>query len=281
MDWRQRVCCGQLDKVRMDSVTSWIGQVPAVSVAVSLVKRGWSTIQSFVGNAVSVGVSLFKSGWSSIKSFFGLANGGIIGANGGAKYFASGGRIMNNGRASWWNSVQKYADGTPRAHGTMFVAGEAGPEVVGHVNGRTEVLNKSQIAEAIRSAVLSAMEGAINSLCSFLSQRLADCANAVISAILFASTITSPIPVTFTLGRLEGNGVTLAEKLEALSNNVGFTAPAFATGTVMTASPCTSGTANRLLSAPRRRSRQIAPRFRPRRRVSRSSFEQTWTFSQR
>ncbi len=48
-----------------------------------------------------------------------------------------------------------------------------------------------------------------------------------------------------------------------------------------TASPCTSGTAKRLLSAPRRRSQQIAPRFRPHRRVSRSSFEQTWTFSQR
>ena len=70
---------------------------------------------------------------------------------------AKGGVIMSSGKASWWGGVQKYASGTMRAHGSLFVAGEAGPEVVGHVNGRTEILNKSQIASAIYSAVVSAM----------------------------------------------------------------------------------------------------------------------------
>ncbi len=57
-------------------------------------------------------------------------------------------------------SIPQYAAGGLPSHGTMFVAGEAGAEVVGHINGRTEVLNASQIASAIHAAVLSAMQQA-------------------------------------------------------------------------------------------------------------------------
>ena len=49
------------------------------------------------------------------------------------------------------------------SHGTMFVAGETGAEIVGHINGKTEVLNQSQIASAIYSAVYSAMSQFDNS----------------------------------------------------------------------------------------------------------------------
>ena len=45
-----------------------------------------------------------------------------------------------------WHDIPQYASGTMNAHGSLFLAGEAGPEIVGHVGGRTEVLNKSQIA---------------------------------------------------------------------------------------------------------------------------------------
>ena len=58
-----------------------------------------------------------------------------------------------------WRSLPKYAGGTARAHGTLFAAGEAGPEVVGHIGGRTEVLNRSQLAATMYSAVRSAMAG--------------------------------------------------------------------------------------------------------------------------
>ena len=61
-----------------------------------------------------------------------------------------------------WHNVPQYATGGLPNHGTMFVAGEAGAEVVGHINGRTEVLNASQIASAIHAAVLSAMQQANN-----------------------------------------------------------------------------------------------------------------------
>ena len=56
-----------------------------------------------------------------------------------------------------WHNIQQYANGGSPSHGSMFVAGEAGAELVGHINGRTEVLNQSQIASAIYSAVVSAM----------------------------------------------------------------------------------------------------------------------------
>jgi len=64
------------------------------------------------------------------------------------------GGVLNHGA---WSSIPKYAKGTTRAHGSLFVAGEAGPEVVGHVGGRTEVLNRSQMAATMYAAVKSAM----------------------------------------------------------------------------------------------------------------------------
>jgi len=59
-----------------------------------------------------------------------------------------------------WHNIAQYATGGIPSQGTMFVAGEAGAEVVGDINGRTEVLNQSQLASAIHSAVLSAMQQA-------------------------------------------------------------------------------------------------------------------------
>ena len=64
------------------------------------------------------------------------------------------GGVFSNGR---WSRIPQYANGTTNAHGSLFLAGEAGPEIVGHVGGRTEVLNKSQLASAMYAAVRSAM----------------------------------------------------------------------------------------------------------------------------
>jgi hypothetical protein len=64
------------------------------------------------------------------------------------------GGVFSNNR---WTDIPQYAGGTLNAHGSLFLAGEAGPEIVGHVGGRTEVLNKSQIAAAMYSAVQAAM----------------------------------------------------------------------------------------------------------------------------
>ena len=160
------------------TIKNWIGS-HTVGVGISLWKKGWSSISSFVGTSVSVGISLFKSGWTSIKKFFGLANGGIVSANGGVKMFASGGIITPN----MWKAMPKYAGGTNRAHGSMFVAGESGAELVGHVNGTTEVLNRFQLAEVMHSSIVSAMAQFARHWQS-MSHDLVTCANGIINSVM-------------------------------------------------------------------------------------------------
>ena len=65
------------------------------------------------------------------------------------------GGVFSNGR---WNSIPQYASGTLNA-GSMFVAGEAGPELVGHVGSRTEVLNQSQLAATMAASMAQANAG--------------------------------------------------------------------------------------------------------------------------
>jgi hypothetical protein len=78
----------------------------------------------------------------------GFAEGGSIDAYGHIRRFANGGII---------DAIHAYAGGTARAIGSLFLAGEAGPEIVGHVGGRTEVLNRSQLAATMYAAVNAAM----------------------------------------------------------------------------------------------------------------------------
>lgn len=69
--------------------------------------------------------------------------------------------VMKNGGAYYggaWHDIPQYASGG-KPHGSMFIAGEAGAELVGHIGGRTEVLNQSQLAATMYSAVTSAMNG--------------------------------------------------------------------------------------------------------------------------
>lgn len=57
-----------------------------------------------------------------------------------------------------WHDIPQAASGG-KFHGTLFWAGENGAEVVGHAGGRTEVLNRSQLAATMYAAVHSAMSG--------------------------------------------------------------------------------------------------------------------------
>lgn len=68
---------------------------------------------------------------------------------------AKGGIFANGG----WHNIPQYAGGTSDAlsHGSVFVAGEHGSEIVGNINGRTEVLNRSQIAATIKASTISGM----------------------------------------------------------------------------------------------------------------------------
>jgi len=56
-----------------------------------------------------------------------------------------------------WSNIPQYANGGSPSHGSLVWAGENGPEILANANRRTEILNKSQIASSIYSAVVSAM----------------------------------------------------------------------------------------------------------------------------
>ena len=75
----------------------------------------------------------------------------------GATYTATGG-IYKNGR---WQDITKYAAGGTPMSGEMFIAREAGPEMVGTLNGSTAVVNNDQIVNSIADGVFRAASAAL------------------------------------------------------------------------------------------------------------------------
>ena len=56
-----------------------------------------------------------------------------------------------------WGSLPRYANGGFPAQGEIFIAREAGPELVGRIGSSTAVANNRQIIQGIKQAVLEAM----------------------------------------------------------------------------------------------------------------------------
>lgn len=150
----------------------------AVSVAISIFKSGWSTISSFVGTSVSTAIKLTKSGWSSITSFVGssvsvavsLAKSGWTSISSWIGSLATTLKIKLPHIGVEWEdtgfmgvkypkfSVSYYAQGGFPDMGQLFIAREAGAELVGSIGGRTAVANNDQIVEGIYQGVLAAMQ---------------------------------------------------------------------------------------------------------------------------
>lgn len=163
------------------SLSDWVGT--DVTVKTSLQRLGWTTLADWMGNNVVAFVSLAKKNWSSLGSWVGdrvtayvnLVRGNFrslsdwIGKtiNVGVNLFSNwisrrkNGGILSDGM---WSDIPQYANGTRNAHGSLFLAGEAGPEIVGHVGGRTEILNRSQLASTMYSSVIRAMTPAMSAI---------------------------------------------------------------------------------------------------------------------
>ena len=130
--------------VSEDAVLNLFTWTKTVTItAISIAKDALDSLKKKIKEAID----------SAAKSS-GAASGGVI-SNGRFSRFASGG-IIDNG---FVRKLPHYAGGTMDAHGTLFVAGEAGPEILGHIGGRTEILNQSQLAQTMYAAVRSAMSG--------------------------------------------------------------------------------------------------------------------------
>lgn len=156
-----------LVKANWHNLTAWIGN--SSTAYIYLARGNFYSLQSWIGDSVTVRVNLKYGGGtvtsSSSKSFGSATGGGGGSAGGGAgrsNRRANGG-IFSNGI---WRDIPQYAGGTTNAHGSLFLAGEAGPEIIGHVGGRSEILNKSQLASAMYSSVVRAMAPVVSSLVS-------------------------------------------------------------------------------------------------------------------
>lgn len=201
-----------LIKSGWQTVKTWVGNIPVLSQFISLAKSGWSRVTSwvrqFITGNVGQKISLMKGAWSSVsqwvrdriggavtvavnltkgwvsgltnkaRKWLGLSTGGYITGSGIVHQFADGGIIGKSG-------ISYFANGTTNAgaHGSMFVAGENGAEMVGHINGQTEVLNRSQISMAMRSAVISGM-AQFTDYWRNLTSQMVICTNAIIRTIM-------------------------------------------------------------------------------------------------
>lgn len=158
------------------TVASWVEQFKggAVNVLVGLTKH-WGTVAQWVrdrtGGVVDITVNLIKGWKGTLKRWLGLQGGGIIANNGALKFMAEGGVI-----------IPSYATGTNDAHGSMFLAGENGPEMVGHIGGRTEVMNRFQLASVMKESIETVMEGYMPSM-NAMNGNIIRGANGVIRAI--------------------------------------------------------------------------------------------------
>lgn len=144
-----------LKKDGWTTLNKYVGKLD--KVAVKLYKSGWKSINSFVGTTVKVGIQLIKDGWSSFKNWLGIGNDNSSSKKKTAKK-ANGG-IYTGGM---WHNIAHYAVGTENAPaGQLFIAREAGPELVGTIAGHTSVMNNDQIVASVSDGVARAVRSVI------------------------------------------------------------------------------------------------------------------------
>ena len=113
-----------------------------------------------IGYTITVGVKLAKSGWTSVSDWIGdlTAKLKIKLPTVTVKWESTGG--LNSVSIPKF-SVKYYAAGGFPMDGEVFVAREAGPELVGTIGGRTAVANNDQIVESVSQGVYRAFTQAM------------------------------------------------------------------------------------------------------------------------
>lgn len=140
------------------ALSDWGGTVTAY-VKRALAK-GQKKLQAAFGGTIEVGVKLIRKGWKSLKSWIGDKLN--VNVNVGKK--ASGGILIGN----TWKKIQQYASGGLPNQGQMFIAREAGPELVGTISGHTSVMNNDQIVSSVSSGVAQAVSSTMSKIAQSL-----------------------------------------------------------------------------------------------------------------
>lgn len=127
----------ELPKV-INNVIDWFKKLPNAikTIGENLIKGLWNGI-------VGLGTWL----WDQISSFFGGLWDIVSGFFGG----------FGSGFSETYSPVPKYATGGFPTTGQMFIAREAGPELIGTIGGRSAVVNNNQIVEAVSNGVARAV----------------------------------------------------------------------------------------------------------------------------
>lgn len=127
-------------------------------------KKWWKNVtnewsNTTAGKTLTVAIGFAKNAlnnlWSSVTGFFG---GKTVNVGTKATKKANGG-IYTGGM---WHNITKYALGTENAPaGQVFIAREAGPELVGTIGGHTSVVNNDQIVASVSDGVARAVRSVI------------------------------------------------------------------------------------------------------------------------
>ena len=156
------------------NITNKLQDIKDYASAMSDLRSQWQDASATFSASASITATVASTiDSSSLSNTFAQVNEAIerwLRNNRNAKKFleiakANGGWVSPYGYGEFANGgiIKGYANGG-RPHGTMFLAGEAGPEIVGHVGGRTEVLNKSQLAVTMANAVKLGMASGFNNI---------------------------------------------------------------------------------------------------------------------
>lgn len=149
----------ELKKNGWSSISKFVGT--AVDVYTKLRKNGWTSISGYIGTAVTVYTKLKKSGWSTISRWLGIASALKISFRLPRIKVNWGSKKVAGFTISYPTGFSTYAKGGFPQKGQMFIANEAGPEMIGTMGGRTAVANNNQITTGIASAVYPAVYNAI------------------------------------------------------------------------------------------------------------------------
>ncbi len=177
---------GNTEEIKEGLLQMWEGIKkifePVIDFFVGIFQKAWEGIK----NAFSAVGNFFSGIWESIKSIFGMIGSAIGNAIGDAFKFVVNSVIgfaenMINGFIKAINAAIKLINAIPGVEisyitplsiprlaagglvdaGQLFVAREAGPELVGRFGNMTAVMNNSQIVEAVAGGVYSAVSAAL------------------------------------------------------------------------------------------------------------------------
>lgn len=124
------------------------------------VSNEWKEKVINAGRTLKIGISFatnaLKNLWSSVSTFFSGKTVNVK-TKGSTTKKADGG-VFSGGS---WKPIKKYAVGGLPNMGQMFVAREAGPELVGNLGGHTAVMNNDQIVASVSDGVYRAVKAAM------------------------------------------------------------------------------------------------------------------------